>query len=201
MEILGRTVEAIRYHNTPILNAYVNQLPKDCRRNREPDYKCIDNCEGRLVIARFMEKTLFSTKAVVPIELNVHPQIPKLRDVKDLPDLERIAQWQGYELRSVNKGKMLYFRRQPVAGYNPCGFSTDPKLFSPEVTEMIRQLTARVDELYKIAQSKPLEALLEDKALAAQLNNPLVLKAMSAMFGQEGTKLVTLLRNAQAKRN
>ena len=38
MQILGRAVEAIHYAGTPILNAYVNLGPNDCRKKQEPDY-------------------------------------------------------------------------------------------------------------------------------------------------------------------
>lgn len=67
MQILGRTVEAVRYEGAPLVNAYVNQKSGDCRRKSEPDYRCMDNCEGRLVIARFQDNEVYEIAKTVPL--------------------------------------------------------------------------------------------------------------------------------------
>jgi len=201
MEILGRTVEVVQYKPMPLITAYVNQLPTDCRRNSEPNYQCIGNCDGKLVVARFQERTPISIKALVPVELSLHPAIQELKGIKDLAGLETIAQQPRYELRNEKKGKSLYFDGQLVAAYNPCGMDINLILFSQEIQEIIRQLKIRVDELYKIAKTIPFENVVEDPAIARQLSNPLLEHMMSVLGGQEGTRLVQKLRNAQAKNN
>ncbi len=201
MQILGRNVEVIRYEGSPVITAYVRQLLNDCRRNGEPEYQCMQNCENSLVIARFDNKQPLSIKAVVPQEMEVNPSIVALRDVKDLPGLEAIAKEGGYELKNVNLGKMLYLYGTPVGVYNPCGMARNPKLFSEEVNKTIKELIDRVDELYEIAVDKPLDVVLDDLAVSSQISNPLLEQVVAQMLGSEGVKLLSQLRQAQAGRN
>ena len=197
MQILGRTVEAVLYEGSALVNAYVNQKPGDCIRNSNPGYQCIDNCEGKLVIARFQDKKPISIKALVPKELRVHPQMPELKDVKDLSDLELMAKKSNYELKEVNKGKVLYYGNQQVAIYNPCGFSTDPGLFYGDVKDTVNELVKRVDEVYEIAKTVPLSEVLNDGALKAKLNDPRMLPIIAALGGPEAAKLLMHLRQMQ----
>ena len=197
MEILGRTVEAVRYEGAPLVNAYVNQKPGDCIKQSEPAYQCMGNCEGKIIIARFQDKQPLSIKALVPTELSVHPQMPALRDIKDLPDLEAVANQPGYELKAVNKGKALYYNSQQVAVYNPCGFTTDSSLFSGDVRATVVELVNRVDELYEIAKTVPLGEVLNDVALKHHLNDPRMLQMALALGGPDAAKLVEQLRKMQ----
>jgi len=201
MEILGRTVEAIKYQGIPLVNVYVNRKSGDCQRETNPNYVCIDNCEGKLVIARFIQKQPLSVKALVPKELQILPQFISAIASQDLRGLELMAAQRGYELRNVNKGKVLYFNEQPVASYTPCGFAMDQKLWNSEVAQTVAELVERVDEVYQIAQDRPLEFILDDKALATQLSNPVLLSTMATICGSEGIKLVRLIRSMKAERN
>ena len=197
MEILGRTVEAVTYEGTDVVNAYVNQKSGDCRRKSEPSYKCFDNCEGKLVIARFQDKKPMSIKGLIPEELSVHPQMPSLKDVKDLPDLEEMATKIGYELRDSNKGKVLYFSGEEVAFYNPCGFTTNSRLFQGDVKDTVIELVERVDEVYQIATTVPMAEVLNDAALKSRLNDPRLLQMAQALGGPGAVKLVEQLRKMQ----
>ncbi len=201
MEIFGRTVEAINYGDTTLVTVYVRLKPGDCRREQEPSYTCIDNCGGSLVIARFLEKHPISIKALAPEELSVSHQIPGLANISGLEGLERMADKKGYSLRSHGKGKVLYLHGEPVAVYNPCGFSMKEQLWSPEVQQTTSELVLRVNEVYAIAENKPIEDIVEDKALANQLRNPLLRQLIQQMVGDEGTRLVDMLSEMQAQRN
>jgi hypothetical protein len=193
MQILGRDVTAIQYGNTPVMTAYVHGKAGDCRKETSSLYKCMDNCEGSLVIARFADSQPISIKALVPEEITIHPQ---LADVitPTLFGLEVAAEKPGYSFRDYNQGKVLYLHNQEVATYNPCGFSNQQELWSTEVTQTVAQLTERVYEVKAIAEQKPLEALLQDKALAAQLDNPVLLSGMAMAFGLEGAELVQKIK-------
>lgn len=142
------------------------------QEKKEPNYKCVDNCEGKIIIAQFLNKTLISIKALFQTELSTNPQITSLRNIRDLAGLESIARQEGYQLIEATKGKVLCYKGQQVAVYRPCGMTRGVWLFSEEVNKTIAELIARVDEIYKIVEeSRPIDKVIEDPALTDSQNN------------------------------
>lgn len=197
MEIFGRNVDAVRYHylNDPLVNVYVRQNPGDCKKERVPSYKCIGDCDKSLVVVRFVDKHPFSVKALVPQELGLHKDVCDLRNVKDLSGLEAVARKEGYLLRDVKHGKVLYLHGKQVGYYNPCGLTINEKLFSPEINSTIKTLVERVDEVYLIATTLPFDAILEDHAVFKHIDNPVLLAKIEASFGIAGVELVRFLQS------
>lgn len=202
MEILGRKVEAVQYGDWPLVTAYVRLKGGDCIKERKDSYRCLDTCENSLVIVRFIENKPFSVKALVIEELEVNSSLYSLRKIRNLDDLNSISKKPGYVLRDQGKHKILFFNNKPVVAYTPCGIARKKELFSKEVKLTIASLTERVSEIYSLSESRPFEeAVLDDRAVNNKLFDPVVLQAMSAVFGKAGADLVERLRLKKVERN
>ncbi len=201
MEILGRKIDAVQYENMPLITAYVRLKEGDCIKERKESYQCLNNCEKSLVIARFIDDKPFSVKALVPQELNKNSSLRALSKIRTLEGLESISKDPGYKLTNQNKLSILYFNNTLVATYIPCGMTTKKELFSKEVKLTIASLIERINEVCSLAESKPLEAVLDDKALTTTIFNPAILQIMQATFGKAGADLVQKLRLKKVERN
>lgn len=200
MQILEREVTAYKYSGIKLINAYVNLKTGDCQREIQPQYRCFDNCEGKFVIARFENGQPFSIKALVTEEISIHPQLSKLI-APTLSGLEDAAKKSGYSLNDYNKGKVLYLNGQIVASYNPCGLSNEANLWSPEVKQTVNQLVENINPIERIAEQKPLDALLDDKAFARQLDNPQFIRLAETVFGPQMRNLIGQFKEMRIKRN
>lgn len=199
MEIRGRKVEAVTYENLPIVNAYVRLNEGDCRRKREPSYVCWDTCESSLVMARFAERQPISIKALLMEKLQVHPGLAGgISCVEDFAKFEDKG-YLGYACLEKGAGKVLLHQAQIVAAYNPCGFTNDLRNCGEEVSLAVTELVERVDEVYNIAETLPLAKILDDRALASQIDNPAIMMLMKAVFGEEGLKQLQALKALREK--
>ncbi|MBW3014375.1 hypothetical protein KY335_03990 [Candidatus Woesearchaeota archaeon] len=203
MEIRGRTVEAVRYGGKPLYTVHVRQKEGDCRRKQEPEYKCMDNCEGSLIVARLLEDKIVSIKALVPDEVKITIWSPDTQGITTLEDMEALVESiSGYRLvEAANKSKVLYFADIIVGYYNPCGFaSNDLNLYGDEINHTMNQFVKRIKEVHAIAKDVPMEALVQDKAIAHGLNNP-ILEIFMKSLGKEGEKILRFLRQKKNEQN
>ncbi|UCD21253.1 MAG: hypothetical protein JSW08_01785 [archaeon] len=96
MDILEREVDVRRYGGVDLYNVKVKLKPGDCRKEKEPQYKCLDTCEGSFMIARFERDTPISVKALVPEEIMVANGIVIPGGLKTLEDFQRVSGISGY---------------------------------------------------------------------------------------------------------
>ena len=87
----------------------------------------------------------------------------------------------------------------PVLGKEPDFKPTQEEIQNAR-QNLGKELPLHLERKMKHRQMK-MNNLLEDPAIARQLSNPLLEHMMSVLGGQEGTRLVQKLRNAQAKNN
>ncbi|MFH1332396.1 MAG: hypothetical protein ABIH63_03895 [archaeon] len=195
MEILGRKVDAVRYLNGSFVSIYVRQKPGECGKENDASYFCADNCDSNFVVLRFLGRQSISVRGLIPLELNVHPRIHDLAQIRDLAGLEAVAKKDGYKFRSMGMNKILYFKGEAVATCYPCSLSKDGSWFGSEVNNTISTLVSKVDEIYATAKVRPLDAVLEDQSFCRQLENPDFLNAVANSFGSEGVNLVKTLKS------
>jgi hypothetical protein len=203
MEIRGRTVEAVQYGGKQIYTVHVKQKEGDCRRKQEPDYKCFDNCEDSLIVARFMEAIPISVKAIAPEEVKIGVWSPDLAGISDLAGMEALVKKiSGYRLVDGRnrKSKILYFADIQVGHYNPCGFTTDINLFGEEIHHTMNELVTRIKEVHSIAKDVPMEALVLDKSIANTINDPAV-DQLAGLLGEDLEELIQFLRQKKNEQN
>ncbi|MBT3304615.1 hypothetical protein HN592_02330 [Candidatus Woesearchaeota archaeon] len=203
MNILGREVTARKYGNLPLINAYVALKTGDCKKEMSAAYVCLDNCEKRFITARFVQGQPISVKAIVPGELRVREDLCEFVRQHESAEsfMQALSQQSGYRLIVEGNKQSLFYQDDQVAFSIPCGYSNKAELWSSEVQQSLGQLCSRFGEVEAIAENVLLERLVEDKALSAQLMNPMIMQMMSSTFGSEGERLVRILREAQARRN
>jgi hypothetical protein len=201
MHILGRQVEAVQYGNGSFVTASVKQSKDDCRRNLEPYYQCMDNCDGNLVTVRFLEKKTFSIRALMVDGVGINADHKEISWVCSVDDLEKLAQQDGYKLVDEDNIKHLYYQGQSVAFYSPCSSGRDYSWFSEDTRLTINELEARVDEVYQIAEKKPLEDMIKDPIMARCLLNPYFASLIAEIVGPEAAELATRLRNLKIQTN
>lgn len=196
MQIENREVTSVIYPGPPMVNAYVAQLPGDCKKTSEPGFRC--ECNGNIVVARFMEKRPVYVKGLVPADLEVDIRLPELRDITGLAGLEALAKQDGYDLRTYEETIVLYHGLDPIATYCMCGFKERYELLDEEEPKKIAdELILRVDEVYEIAETKPLVAALSDATFASIIDHPLA-RIEAARIGGEAAKTFRILRRIAA---
>ncbi len=199
MDIFGRNVTAIRYDGTQMVNAYVDRKPGDCIKEKDEAYQCLNNCQGKIVVARFDNRHVVSLKALTPFTFQVADWLEdKIRSLNDLQEMGKEA---GFSVLEVGPSKILYLNQAPVSCYIPCGFSLDQNTWPVETRQTVIDLVQRCDEVYTLANVVPYFEILNDPALRTHLRNPMLYQLVARLIGPEGISELQELRNTDSKKN
>jgi hypothetical protein len=144
MEIFGRSVDAVRYLNGPLVNVYVRQKPGDCNNEK---FQCEANCGDDYVVVRFLNKQPISIKGLVTYDRKCGFALDRGFE-GDVSETVRAVLKSVDEIYSAAKVRPLdalledhSFAKQLE---NPKFLSAVSSMFGAEGTDFVRMMKSRI---------------------------------------------------------